>query len=139
MADIAKELRYCNLTVQGEAAHINVWLQRHIKAADEIERLRNGIAQICDGLERGDIGEDVTWFNDYLTLWEFCAEFIGREEPLGDALPQPTQIDRQYMQLCKDAESWRAYQAGNKAAPFTLDQTSQTENPPSDEDAPTTD
>ena len=74
---------------------------------DENERMRAGFAAICDGLERGDIGEDVTWFSDFQTLWEFCSTFIGRDEPLGVDLAAPTKADREYMQLCKDAERYR--------------------------------
>jgi len=64
---------------------------------DEIERLRTGFARICDGLERGDIGDDVVWLDQFQTLWEFCADLIGREEPLGDALREPTEADIKYL------------------------------------------
>lgn len=63
----------------------------------EAERLSAGITQICDGLERGDIGDDVVWFDNFQTLWEFCAALIGREEPLGDGLREPTGADMKYL------------------------------------------
>ena len=64
---------------------------------DENAMLKAGFTEICDRLERGEIGEDVVWFDNWTTLWEFCSQFIGRDEPLGEELQEPTPADREYL------------------------------------------
>lgn len=48
MPDIVKELRNGNLSVSGEARHINALLALHRRAADEIERHRAKAGKYLD-------------------------------------------------------------------------------------------
>lgn len=46
----------------------------------EVERLRHGLAQIMAGCVAGTVGgDDVVWFSEIETLWEFCAGTLDPE------------------------------------------------------------
>ena len=48
-------------------------------AADEIERLRNAVAQIKQATLDGEVCDDVAWFSDIETLHDFCESTLNPE------------------------------------------------------------
>lgn len=48
------------------------------QAADEIERLRNGFHAIKKAALEGRVCDDVAWFDDITTLYDFCELVLNK-------------------------------------------------------------
>lgn len=68
--DIVERLQWDKRYTNG---HVPLTLE---DAAKEIERLRNGFRAIKKAMVEGRVCDDVAWFDDITTLYDFCDSFL---------------------------------------------------------------
>jgi hypothetical protein len=91
VSDIIKELRSGNLSVSGEARHINALLSLHRRAADEIGRLRAALTKLDSFMDFGEplpvcgCWPDPSAFNEAMAEARAAMDVCGNEwHRLGD-------------------------------------------------------
>lgn len=82
-ADMREVLADCRLAAK-EIDRLESQLAEARKALEATghkrDRLRSGYGLIMNGLTEGRIkGDDVVWYDDILTLYDFCGDILGHE------------------------------------------------------------